>query len=70
MKHIDVRVLERIRAVDERTVTKGDELPGSLGLLLLLLQSALQVSFSLRQLQLQPQHLGLLGLGTNRDPWV
>lgn len=41
---------------------KEAEVPGSFCLFLLLLKSALQLSFSLRQLQLQPQHLGLLSL--------
>lgn len=41
---------------------KEAEVPGGFCLFLLLLKSALQLSFSLRQLQLQPQHLGLLSL--------
>ncbi len=45
----------------------GAEVPGSFCLFLLLLQSALQVSFSLRQLQLQPQHFGLLSLEGRQD---
>lgn len=43
------------------------EIPGSIHLLLLLLKPAVQLSFILRQLQLQPQNFGLLSLGEKED---
>lgn len=47
-----------------------DEIPGSIHLLLLFLKSAVQLSFILRQLQLEPQNFGLLGLeGKQEGGW-
>jgi len=43
------------------------EVPGGVYFLVLLLKSELQVLFSLRQLQMQPQHLGLLHLEEQKE---